>query len=159
MHAENAPHVATGRARLLAETRRIARILDGKLFLWVLEPLVRMECRDGLLGGGNEVFFVFTRDDLYARENVTEEHCNVQNMMHLVELFVELVELRRLRHDVLVHQEWRLDFLVFPLAQKVEPVRDESLIEVDTIIREEVSTMARDLGTCTTLSGKISRYK
>lgn len=69
-------------------------------------------------------------------------------MMHLVELFVKLIELRRLRHDVLVHQEWRLDFFVFPLAQKVEPVRDESLIEVDTIICEEVSTMARDLGTC-----------
>ena len=80
-------------------------------------------------------------------------------MMHLVELFVKLIELRRLRHDVLVHQEWRLDFFVFPLAQKVEPVRDESLIEVDTIIREEVSTMARDLGTCKILSGKISRYE
>ena len=74
-------------------------------------------------------------------------------MAHLVELFVKLIELRRLRHHVLVHQEWRLDLSVSPLAQKVEPVRDESLIEVDTIIREEVSTMTRDLGTCKTLSG------
>lgn len=94
------------------------------------------------------------------REDVIEKHWNVQSMMHLVELFVKLIELRRLRHDVLVHQEWRLDFFVSPLAQQVEPVRDESLIEVDTIIREEVSTMARDLGTCKILSGKISRrYK
>ena len=52
------------------------------------------------------------------REDVIEKHWNVQNMvMHLVELFVKLIELRRLRHDVLVHQEWRLDFSVSPLAQ------------------------------------------
>ena len=93
------------------------------------------------------------------REDVIEKDWNVQSIMHLVELFVKLIELCRLRHDVLVHQERWLDFSVSPLAQKVEPVRDESLIEVDTIIREEVSTMARDLGTCKTLSGKISRYE
>jgi hypothetical protein len=51
------------------------------------------------------------------REDVIEKHWNVQSMMHLVELFVKLIELRRLRHDVLVHQEWRLDFSVSPLAQ------------------------------------------
>jgi hypothetical protein len=68
--------------------------------------------------------------------------------MHLVELFVKLIELRGLRHDVLVHHERRLDFSVSPLVQEVEPVRNESLIEVDTIIREEVSTMTGDLGPC-----------
>ena len=68
--------------------------------------------------------------------------------MHLVELFIELIELCGLRHDVLVHHEWRLDFSVSPLAQKVEPVRDKSLIEVDTIIREEVSTMTRYFCPC-----------
>lgn len=68
--------------------------------------------------------------------------------MHLVELFIKLIELCGLRHDVLVHHERRLDFSVSPLAQEVEPVRDESLIEVDTIIREEVSTMTRDLCPC-----------
>jgi hypothetical protein len=50
------------------------------------------------------------------REDVIEKHWNVLNMMHLVELFVKLIELRRLRHDVLVHQERRLDFFVSPLA-------------------------------------------
>ncbi len=49
-------------------------------------------------------------------ENVTEKHWGVQSMMHLVELFVKLIELSCLRHDVLVHQERRLDFFVFPLA-------------------------------------------
>jgi hypothetical protein len=51
------------------------------------------------------------------REDVIEKRWNVQSMMHLVELFIKLIELRRLRHDVLVHQEWRLDFFVSPLAQ------------------------------------------
>jgi len=67
---------------------------------------------------------------------------------HLVELFIELIELRCLRHDVLIHQKRRLDLSVFPLSQEVEPIRDEGLIEVDTIIREEVPTMAGDLGPC-----------
>jgi hypothetical protein len=51
------------------------------------------------------------------REDVIEKHWNVQGTMHLVQLFVKLIELRRLRHDVLVHQERRLDFSVSPLAQ------------------------------------------
>ena len=91
------------------------------------------------------------------REGVTDGHWNFQSMTHLVKLFVKLIELRSLRHDVLVHQEWRLYFFVSPLAQQVEPVRDEGLIKVDTVIREEVSTVARDLGTCKSLFGKISR--
>jgi len=93
------------------------------------------------------------------RKDVIEKRWNVPSMMHLVELFVKLIELGRLRHDVLVHQEWRLDFFVSSLAQQVEPVRDEGLIEVDTIIREKVSTMARDLGTCKTLSGERDQGK
>ena len=50
------------------------------------------------------------------REDVIQKNWNVRSIMHLVELFVKLIELRRLRHDVLVHQEWRLDFFVSPLA-------------------------------------------
>ena len=72
----------------------------------------------------------------------------VRDTKHLVELFVKLIQLRCLRHDILVHHEWGLDFFVSPLAQKVEPVRDKRLIEVDAIIREEVATVTRDLGSC-----------
>ena len=68
MHAEDAPHITTGRARLLAEACRVARVLDGKLFLRVLKPLVRVERRDRLLGCGNKVLLVVARDDLYARK-------------------------------------------------------------------------------------------
>ena len=63
--------------------------------------------------------------------------------MDLVEFFVELVKLRSLGHHVLVHEEWRLDLLVASFTQKIEPVRDEGLIEVNPIVREEVSTVAR----------------
>jgi hypothetical protein len=34
-----------------------------------------------------------------------------------------------------------VEFFVSPLAQKVEPIRYECLIEVDAIIREEVATL------------------
>ena len=39
-----------------------------------------------------------------------------QDTTHLVELFVKLIQLRRLCHDILVHHERGLDFFVSPLA-------------------------------------------
>jgi len=68
--------------------------------------------------------------------------------MNLVEFFVELVKLRSLGHYVLVHEERRLDLLVASFAQKIEPVGDEGLVEVDPVIREEVSTVARYFCAC-----------
>jgi hypothetical protein len=68
MHAENAPHVTASRTSLLAETCRIARVLDRKLFFGILEPLIRMECRDRLLRCSNKVLFVIAPDDLCAQE-------------------------------------------------------------------------------------------
>lgn len=56
--------------------------MDGQLFAH--QPLVRMQRRDGLLGGGNEVLVVL----LVAIDD-------------LVELLVELLELRRLGHHIL----------------------------------------------------------
>lgn len=66
----------------------------------------------------------------------------IRDTVHLVEFFVKLIQLRGLPHDVLVHHKRGLDFLVSSLAQKIEPIRDERLIEVDTIIREEIPTVA-----------------
>lgn len=77
-----------------------------------------------------------------------EDATGVRDTKHLVELFVKLIQLRGLRHDILVHHEWGLNFFVSSLAQKVEPVRDECLIEVDAIIREEVATVTGDFGSC-----------
>jgi hypothetical protein len=66
----------------------------------------------------------------------------------LVQLVVELVELGRLRHLVLVHEERRHDLLVAALAEEVEAVRDERLVEVDAVVREEVPAVAGDLRSC-----------
>ena len=68
--------------------------------------------------------------------------------MYLVKLFVELVKLRSLGHHVLVHEEGRLDLLVVSFTQKVETIGDESLVKVDTVICEEISTVAGDFCAC-----------
>ena len=68
--------------------------------------------------------------------------------MNLVEFFVKLVKLRSLSHYVLVHEERRLDLLVASFAQKIEPVGDESLVEVDPVVCEKVSAVARYLCAC-----------
>ena len=65
----------------------------------------------------------------------------------LVELLVELVQLRRLGHLVLVHEEWWLDLFVVFLAQKVQGICDQSLVEIDTIVGEIVSSVTSHLGT------------
>ena len=69
--------------------------------------------------------------------------------MNLVKLFIELVELCSFCHYVLIHEERRLDLLVTHFTQKVETVGDQSLVEVDTIVCEEVATVAGDFCTCT----------
>ena len=80
--------------------------------------------------------------------NAPKTRWGVQDTVHLVELFVKLIQLRGLCHDILVHHERGLYLFVSSLAQKVEPVRDERLIEVDAIVREEVATVTGDLGSC-----------
>jgi hypothetical protein len=65
----------------------------------------------------------------------------------LVQFLVELVKLRGLCHDVFIDEEWRLNFLVSIFAEEVKSICDEGLIEIDTIICEEVATVACDLGT------------
>lgn len=65
-----------------------------------------------------------------------------EDQRYFVQLFVKLVKLRRLRHLVLVHHEWRLDLLVPTLLEEVEAVRNECLVQVDSVVREEVTSMA-----------------
>ena len=68
--------------------------------------------------------------------------------MNLVKLFIELVELCSFGHYILIHEEGRLDLLVTLFTQKVETVGDQSLVEVDTIVCEEVATVAGYFCTC-----------
>ena len=60
---------------------------------------------------------------------------------------VELVELHGLGHYVLVHHEGRLEIPVALPAKEVEAVRCEGLVQIDTVVREEVSSVAGNLGT------------
>ena len=67
---------------------------------------------------------------------------------NLVEFFIKLVELCSFCHNVLVHEEGRLDLLVTLFTQKVKTVGDQSLVEVDTIVCEEVCAVTGDFCTC-----------
>lgn len=100
--------------------------MDGQLLAH--QPLVRMQRRDGLLGGGNEVLVVL----LVAIDD-------------LVELLVELLELRRLGHHVLEHELRGLQGGVALLGEELEPVVDERLVEEDAPALEEVAAVADDL--------------
>ena len=63
------------------------------------------------------------------------------NITDLVKLIVELLKLGSFRHNFFIHHERRLNLLVSTLSQKVKAVRDESLIKIDTIVSEEVTSM------------------
>src|SRR5690606_19055195 len=86
MDAEDAPGVLAVSASLLPEARRRAGIPDGQIL--GLEPLLGVEGRDGLLGGGDEVLLIAT---LLADDGV--------------EGLVEFLELGSAGHDLLVHEE------------------------------------------------------
>jgi hypothetical protein len=58
MHTEDTPHVSACRAGFLAEAGRISCVPDGQRSAGVVEPLARMERRDGLFRCGDEVLFI-----------------------------------------------------------------------------------------------------
>jgi hypothetical protein len=53
---------------------------------------------------------------------------------NLVQFLVELVELGRFGHDIFVHEKWGLNLLIFSLPQKIKTVRNQGLIEIDSVI-------------------------
>lgn len=73
--------------------------------------------------------------------------CYPPTLSCLVQFLVELVKLRGLCHDVFIDKEWWLDFLVSLSAEEVESICDKGLVEIDTIICEEVAAVTCDLGT------------
>lgn len=126
VHTENAPGVLAVRAGLLAEARRVAGVADRQLLRGLVEPLVRVERRDGLLRRGNEVLVV-----LVARD--------------LVQFLVKVLELRRLGHMLLAHHERRHDLFVRLLAEEVEAVVDQRLVQVYTVARQVETTVPGNL--------------
>lgn len=61
---------------------------------------------------------------------------------YLIKLLVELIELGRFAHHIFTHEEWRLYLLIAASSEEIKPVVDHSLIQVDTIVCEEKSTVA-----------------
>jgi hypothetical protein len=71
---------------------------------------------------------------------------------HLVESLVKLGELSSLGHESLVHEERGLDLLELALLEEVKSVRDHGLVQIDSISRQEVSSVTSDLGTYSIMS-------
>lgn len=92
------------------------------------QPLIRVESRDRLLRGSNEVFVVLG----VAINN-------------LVELFVKLLQLSRLRHVVLQHELRGLQRRVSSLIKKLQSVVDQGLVQEDTPFPQEVATVSDNL--------------
>lgn len=107
-------------------TSRESSILQWQVGL--LEPLVRMEGGDGLLRRGNEVFVILG----WA-------------VGDLVQLVVELFQLRSLGHHILQHELRRLQRRVAPTVQELQAVVDERLVEEGAPVLEEVASVAHDL--------------
>ena len=66
-------------------------------------------------------------------------------MADLVKFLVKLTQLGSLGHNVLVDHEWWLDLLVSAFSKEVESITDQRLVEVDTIVCEEVASVPCDL--------------
>lgn len=100
--------------------------LDGEVL--GNKPLVGMVGRDGLLRGSNEVLLIVAVSDL-------------------VELFVKLLKLGSLAHVVLGHELGGLKGGVTTLAEEGEAIVDQGLVQENTPLAQEVSSVANNLDT------------
>ena len=105
---EHAPRVLAVRAGLLAEARGDAGVEARQIL--ALEPLTAVQRRDGLLGSGDEVHVA-----------------GLGLAADLVELLVKLLELRRGRHRLLLHEVRGLEGRVGAAAEERQAVLDQSL--------------------------------
>jgi hypothetical protein len=113
---------------LESKSEAVSSIPDGQIL--ADEPFVGMECRDGLLGRGNQVLVVVGL-----------------SIHHLVELLVESFELSSLGHVVLKHELRCLQGRVVALGEELKTVVDQSLVKEDTPLSQKVSTVTDDLDT------------
>jgi len=68
---------------------------------------------------------------------------------HMVKLLVELIQLSGLGHHILPHHEGSLNLFVSTLSQELKAVVDQGLVEVESVICQEETSMTGDL--CTSL--------
>jgi hypothetical protein len=69
---------------------------------------------------------------------------NVWNK-YLIKLFVKVIQLGCLGHNIFVHEEGRLDGCVTSLCKEVETVLDEGEIQSHAMVGEKVSSVTDDL--------------
>lgn len=90
-----------------------------------------MKRRERLFRGGNQVFvcgLVFTLSDL-------------------VQLFIELLQLCSLGHELFQHELWGLVGFITLVEQEFQPIVDESQVEEETIPSQAVASVPNDLYT------------
>lgn len=85
------------------------------------------------------------RKRLFTRSNKILIQLRLINpLANLIQLLVEIRQLRRLRHLLAQHEEGRLVQRISFLVQEVHAVVDQRLVEQDSILCETVSTMSYD---------------
>lgn len=104
-------------------------LLDGQVL--VLEPLAVVQGRQWLFGGSNEV--------LVGRL--------ILALSNLIQLLIELLELRGLRHEILKHELRGLVGRVALVEEELQPIVDQSQVEEKTVSSQAVSTVADNLDT------------
>lgn len=104
-------------------------LLDGKIL--VLEPLAVVEGRQWLFRGSNEVLVGGL----------------ILALSNLIQLLVELLELRGLRHEILEHELRGLVGSVALVEEELQTIVDQSQVEEKTVSSQAVSTVANNLDT------------
>ena len=66
---------------------------------------------------------------------------------YLVKLFVKVIQLSGLGHDILVHEEGCLNGCILSFGEKVKTVLYECKVQSKTVICEKVATMTHDFDT------------
>ena len=64
-----------------------------------------------------------------------------------------MIQLSSLGHHILPHHEGRLDLLVPSLPQELQAVVDQSLVQVETVVGQEETSVTGDLGTSFSVKG------
>mmetsp|Transcript_13240 Transcript_13240/g.25353 ORF Transcript_13240/g.25353 Transcript_13240/m.25353 type:complete len:498 (-) Transcript_13240:8-1501(-) len=124
VHAENAERVAPVGANLLAEASGVPGVPLGQVL--GRDPRFPQHGAQRLLGGGNQVLVLALS-------------------RHLVQLLVELLELRALRHALLAHEVGRVHGLVRLCKERAHGVVDERQVQQATLPFEVEAARARHL--------------
>lgn len=123
---EDTPGILSVGTGLTTVTGGESSVRDGEVLL--LEPLVGVESGNRLLRGGDKVLVV---------GGVT--------VNYLVKLLVELLKLGSLGHHVLEHELGGLERNVSLAGEELETVVDQGLVEEDSPLLEEVTTVTDNL--------------